>query len=83
MRLMDSNLTTAIVTAIAIAGSSTTVAIVAILQTNKGFDDMREWIQGDFKGVSQRFDFVDRQLEDLRKRLDKLEADGAARLVPQ
>ncbi|MGI9075603.1 MAG: hypothetical protein ACR2JB_30720 [Bryobacteraceae bacterium] len=53
---MDANPITAIVTAVATAGSSTTIATVAILQTNKGMDDITarldRWIAG-FESVEQ------------------------------
>jgi hypothetical protein len=63
---MDANLITAIVTAIATAGSSTTIAIVAILQTNKRIDD-----------IAARLDRMDRRLEAIEHTLGVFAVDIA------
>ncbi|MGH9610033.1 MAG: hypothetical protein ACRD34_10190 [Bryobacteraceae bacterium] len=61
---MDANLITAIVTAVATAGSSTTIAIVAILQTNKRIDDL-----------SGRLDRMDRKLDNIEQHLGSFGVD--------
>ena len=61
---MDPNLITAIVTAIATAGSSATIAIVAILQTNKRIDDL-----------AQRLDRIDRRLDNIEQHLATFAVD--------
>jgi hypothetical protein len=63
---MDANLITAIVTAVATAGSSTTIAIVAILQTNKRIDD-----------IAGRLDPIDRRLEAIEQHLGVFVVDIA------
>jgi orotate phosphoribosyltransferase len=63
---MDANLITAIVTAVATAGSSTTIAIVAILQTNKRIDD-----------IAARLDRMDRRLEAIEQHLGVFVVDIA------
>jgi len=59
---MDSNLITAIVTAIASAGSSTTVAIVAIMQTNKRIDDLNAHFSGRLDRIERRLDTIEQHL---------------------
>lgn len=61
---MDANLITAIVTAIATAGSSATIAIVAILQTNKRIDDL-----------GSRLDRIDHRLDVIEQHLASFAID--------
>jgi hypothetical protein len=63
---MDANLITAIVTSVATAGSSTTISIGAILQTNKRIDD-----------IAGRLDPMDRRLEAIEQHLGVFVVDIA------
>lgn len=77
---MDSSLAAAIVTSIASAGSTTVVAVVAIMTQNKRidriekkFDDLETTMKSGFEGVNTRIDLLTGSFHDVDKRLGILE----------